>query len=289
MEITDNVIEVCEYAYAHTDDMASEHFDISLETINRYKRTYNKKPTAKVLLFDIETAPVMAFVWQMWKQNVNKDQIINDWFILTWSAKWLYSPEIINAKLTPKEAKAQDDKRITIPLWHLFEEADILIAHNAINFDVPKMNTRFIMNGLKPPSPYQIIDTLKVARKEFAFSHNRLDYLGTLFGVGNKNKTDFDLWKNCYAGKKDALAEMLSYNDQDVILLEDVYVKLRPWIKSHPNMNLYTEDNVCSNCGSRRIINTGTYRTNVNEYLSEQCECGAWSRKTKKSKMSIAR
>jgi len=85
------------------------------------------------------------------------------------------------------------------------------------------------------------------------------------------------------------LAEMLSYNDQDVILLEDVYVKLRPWIKSHPNMNLYTEDNVCSNCGSRRIINTGTYRTNVNEYLSEQCECGAWSRKTKKSKMSIAR
>ena len=290
MELTERIKEICRFAYEHTDDMACEVYDINLESLGRYKRVYNQKPSAKILIFDIETAPMKTFAWGVWKQNLNKDLIIDDWFILTWSAKWLYSNEILNDKLTKQEALNQDDSRIATSLWNLFNEADVVIAHNAIKFDIPRMNTRFILNSLLPPSPYQIIDTLKVAQKEFSFSHNRLDYLGRLFGIGRKIKTDFELWERSYNGDETALQEMQDYNDQDVILLEDVYLKLRPWIRSHPNMNLYTEDGVCSSCGSRNLREGGYYRTNVNEYLASQCsDCGAWSRKTKNSLVSTAR
>lgn len=289
MELTERIKEVCRYAYEHTDDMAIEKYSLNPESLSRYKRVYNQKPSAKVLVFDIEISPMKGYFWRTWKENIGKDQLTDPWFVLTWSAKWLYSPDMMNDRLTSEEALNQDDSRVVQSLWDLFDSADIIIAHNALKFDVPRMNTRFILNDLKPPSPYQVIDTLKVAQKEFAFPHNNLDALGNFFGIGRKIKTDFSLWDNCYHGDETALQEMLDYNDQDVILLEDVYVRLRPWIKSHPNMNLFTEDGVCPACGSRHIINTGTYRTNVNEYLAEQCECGAWSRRTKYSKMSTAR
>jgi len=72
--------------------------------------------------------------------------------------------------VTSKEVVNEDDERIVNSLWKLFDEADIIIAHNGGNFDIPNMNTRFIVNKLPPPSAYQMIDTLKVARKGFGFT-----------------------------------------------------------------------------------------------------------------------
>ena len=284
--------EVCEYAYKYGNAQTSEHFDLAISSIERYKREYNKKPNVKVLIFDIENAPVKAYVWntQVWKAFVGHNQIERDWFMLTWSAKWLYDNEIHHDKLTPKEAKKGDDSRLVKSLWHLFDEADIIVAHNLNKFDMPMANTRFIMNGLPPVRPYQCIDTLQIARQNFRFTHNKLDYLGELFGLGHKIETTFGLWVNCMKGKKKALQEMLDYNDQDVLLLEEVYLKLRGWTKSHPNMNHYSEDTVCSCCGSRNLKAKGKYRTAVNEFQTYQCQdCGAFSRANKKSVQSVAR
>lgn len=75
-----------------------------------------------------------------------------------------------------------------------------MIAHNGKKFDIPKINTRFIINGLNPPSPYKQIDTLEVARKQFGFSSNSLDALATFFGFDNKDPHDFILWKSCLNG-----------------------------------------------------------------------------------------
>ena len=284
--------EVCKYAYKYGDAEASEKFNLSLDTISRYKRKYNEKPNVKILIFDIENAPIKAYVWntQVWKAYVGHNQIERDWFMLTWSAKWLYDNELIHDKLTPEEAKAGDDSRLVKNLWHLFDEADIIVAHNLDKFDMPMANTRFILNGLPPVRPYQTIDTLKIARQNFRFTHNKLDYLGELFGLGHKITTTFELWVECMEGNKKALQEMLDYNDQDVLLLEEVYLKLRGWAKSHPNMNFYTEDKVCSCCGSRNLKAKGVYRTSVNEYQTWKCsDCGGFSRENKKSLQSVAR
>jgi len=48
----------------------------------------------KTLIIDIETSPVMAKVWSLWKQNVSLDQIEDDWFIMSYSCKWLGDEDV---------------------------------------------------------------------------------------------------------------------------------------------------------------------------------------------------
>lgn len=231
-----------------------------------------------ILIFDIETAPIKGYFWNTGKAYVSYDNIIEDWFILSWSAKWLFDSGIISDIVTPEEAVNCDDSRIMKGIWDLFNDADIVVAHNGDRFDVRKLNTRFIMNGFKPPLPYQSIDTLKILRKDktgFAFSSNRLDFIGQLTRNKGKIKTDFALWKRCCGGDAESLAFMEKYNREDVALLEEVYLWLRPWIKSHPNVGLYmdTIEPVCTNCGSSEIVWGGHYVTPAGKFSAFRCNC----------------
>lgn len=240
---------------------------------------------AKILIFDIETAPINAYVWGLWNQNVGTNQIKSDWFMLCWSAKWLFEETVFHDRLKSKEAINQDDKRIAKSLWQKINEADIVIAHNGDKFDIKKMNTRFILNDIPPPSPYQSIDTLKHARRRLSVSSNRLDYLGQVLGVGRKMDTGgFSLWDGSMKGDEESLENMDIYCRRDVELLEEVYLELRPYIKPHPNLGLFIGDNLerCPSCGSDELKPNGYYRTYVNVYDSFQCgNCGSWSRSRK--------
>lgn len=251
------------------------------EYIEHVRRSY----TPKVLVFDIETAPMTAYVWKRWKENISLDQTISEWFMLAWSAKWLYSTEIMGDVLTPAEALLQDDTRIVKHLWELVDEADIVIAFNGLNFDVPRMNTRFLACGLQPPKPYIVIDPMKTLKSRFGLSSNKLDLLAMLFGIETKLHTDFDLWKRCMMGDAEALEYMLKYNNKDVDILEEVYLRLRPWIVSHPNIANLVEKDVCPFCGTEEegiLLEGAYYYTGVNSYQLYRCpDCGAVYRSRK--------
>ncbi len=274
-----------DFAEEHRDDAATKNFNVSHETLARYRRLLKESPepqrAANILIFDIETAPMEVYVWGLYKQRINHANVIMDWFILSWSAKWLYSSDIMSDVLTQKEAIGGDDKRICKSMWDLFESADIICGHNAKNFDIRKMGSRWILHGMNPPSPYQVIDTLKESRKMAAHSSHRLDYLGQILHNKGKLETDYTLWKKCKAGDQESLDYMVKYNREDVVLLEEVYLSIRPWIKSHPNMGIYTDSDtpVCANCGSEKIHEVGEYVTPAGAYNSMRCErCGALSR-----------
>lgn len=245
------------------------------------------KNEVKILVLDIETTPLEAYVWstQVWKARISDDLIISQWFMLTWAAKWLGEDTVMSMRLTGEEALAEDDGRITKGLWELLNQADIVIAHNGDSFDVPNINTRLIVNGLPPTKVYRTIDTLKVARKQFGFTHNSLNALGKLFNLGVKIGTNFDLWRRAKNGKDEALEEMEIYNQGDVTLLEAVYLKLRPYIKGHPNLGIYSmmEDNQCGHCGSTNLAEDGSYLyTNTGKYVTFRCNsCGAVSKARK--------
>ena len=235
----------------------------------------------QLLELDIETAPKQAFVWGMWKQNIAPNQLIQDWFMLTWAARWYGSTAIMGRRLRSSEVKRQDDTSLLMPLWDLMNRADVIIGHNVDRFDWPSINTRFIKAEMPPPSPYRTIDTLKEARKNFKFSSNRLDYLGQFLGVGRKKETTMELWVRCVNGEDQALKEMLDYNKQDVILLEEVYKKIRPYMKNHPNHAVFKTDGrpCCPSCGSTNIQSRGTYETQVGIYRRYWCNaCNDWSR-----------
>lgn len=264
----------------------SRRFKCSQETIVEARRIVrNEKLTKnpKILIFDLETAPMSAYVWGRWNQNVSLNATISEWFVLCWSAKWLYSDYIMSDKLTSTEAIEEDDSRIMNSLWTLIDQADIIIAHNAKRADVKWMNTRFVLNGLVPPKPYHIIDTLEVAKREFKFSSNKLDALAGYFGIEHKMDTDFNLWKRCLKGDAEALNYMCEYNKKDVEILENVYLNIRPWIKNHPNVGNVSEcsDNRCTYCNSKHIteIKDKYYFTSIGKYKLYRCDyCGGVSR-----------
>ena len=188
----------------------------SIEQLRELVKKDNQMP--KILIFDIETAPMQAFVWKRYKENVSLEQTISESFMLCWSAKWLYEEEVFGDALNPIEAVLEEDERIVRSLYNLINKADIIVAYNGKSFDIPYMNQRFLVYGYPPYAPVQVIDPYETAKQVFRFSSNKMDNIATQLGLQNKIKTDFKLWKDCVRGDETALAEMLKYNKQDVAL-----------------------------------------------------------------------
>jgi hypothetical protein len=164
----------------------------------------------------------------------------------------------------------------------LISEADAVVHYNGTRFDIPVLNKEFLLQHLAPPAPYKQIDLLRVVRKEFRFPSNKLDYIAQRLGLGKKTDHEgYQLWVKCMNKDPAAWKVMEKYNKQDVVLLEKVYDRLLPWIKSHPNHNLYGGDG-CPNCGSHRLQKRGFSYTTTGTFQRFQCtNCGSWSKSTK--------
>lgn len=235
---------------------------------------------AKILFLDIETAPNLGYVWGMWEQNVIDFK--KNWYMLSFAYKWQGEKKVTTHVLSDflgYNRDKENDKELVRKLWSLLDQADIVIAHNGDRFDLRKSNARFITHGFKPPSPYKSIDTLKIARKHFAFDSNKLDDLGKYLGVGRKiPHTGKHLWFGCMAGDKKSWAIMRKYNAHDVELLERVYLKLRAWATGHPKLNHYTRTSSCPTCQSKQLRPRGFMYTATGKRARMSCDsCGAWS------------
>lgn len=236
----------------------------------------------KILFYDLETTPNLAYVWGMWEQDVIAFK--EEWKLLSFAAKWM------DGKVFVKGTDEYSEKQLVKELWNLFNEADVIIAHNGDKFDRRKANAKFIQFGLKPPQPYQTIDTLKIARKHFAFNSNKLNALGITLGVGEKVKhTGFDLWLGCMRNDPKSWDLMKKYNKQDVLLLERVYIKLLAWIDNHPNVAILDDiPNGCPNCASRKLQRRGIGINRTSKYQRYQClNCGSWSKGVSKKVTDI--
>jgi RNase_H superfamily len=235
----------------------------------------------KVLFIDIETSPNIAYVWEKYEQDVLGD-FIKERMIISFAWKWAGSPKV-EARAIPDyygyKANPSNNKKLIEFLHSLFSAADIIVAQNGDAFDIKMANAEFIQYGLTPPPPYKTVDTLKVARAKFRFNSNKLDDLGKRLGIGRKIHTGgFGLWVGCIQGKKKSWDKMVKYNKQDVVLLEKIYLKLRPWMTNHPNMNVFDGIPACTVCKSTRLTRQGWCMTTMGRRRQYQCQnCGKWS------------
>ena len=246
-----------------------------------------RRPQAKVLVYDIETSRtwVRAPLFSLWNQNISHAHIEKPWIMLCFSAKWLWEDKIMSFKLSKKEVDDWNDESLAKSLWRLFDEADVIIAHNNKKFDQKVAQTRFFAHRLNLPSPFLDVDTLVHAKKKFKIPSNRLDYLGEFLGLGRKIETEKGLWDKVEEGDESAMDRMALYCDQDVKLLEDVYLEMRPYVQPHPNIGLFeaqTGEFVCPTCGSKELEEEGQYATTVNVYQNYRCKsCGSMARTRK--------
>ena len=252
---------------------------------------------ANILFLDIETSFKIAGIWDRFNQNIAMNQLLQDTHVLCWCASWLGSDETIydSLHLHSKEYKKDpsNDKVILQEVWKLLDRADYVVAHNGARFDVPVLYARFIQHGMQPPSKFQVVDTLQVARRAFKFTSNRLEDLGKSLGLGGKADTGgFDLWKDVVI-KHDlkAFDRMVDYCIRDVELLEQVYLALRPWDNKHPSTVLLTSltTPICNVCGSNQIYKNGSYATSTQTYQKYRCKsCGHSMRSRKSDKLTPA-
>ena len=232
----------------------------------------------KILLLDIETAPSLAYIWGLFKENIPLQRLVNSGYVLCWSAKWLGEEEIYFDSLynsTPR--------RMLKKIHKLLEETDVVIHYNGQSFDIPTLNKEFLLYGMPPPASYQQIDLLRVVRKQFRFQSNKLEYVAKALDIGQKVKhPGFELWVQCMNKEPEAWEMMERYNKQDTNLLEALYLRLLPWITNHPNHGLYADEMICPNCGGEELVRRGFSYTQAGKYQRYQCStCHTWSRDRK--------
>lgn len=240
----------------------------------------------RVLILDIETAPLEAYVWGLRDQNISLAQIKKDWFVMAWGAKWLDSKDWIYAD--QRYAKPMDnDKKILENLWTLLDQADIVITQNGKRFDAPRLNARFIMHGMRPPAPYRHLDTYQLVKQVAEFTSHKLEYLTDKLNTKYKKLhhskfPGWSLWTECLNGNKAAWEEMKKYNIHDVLSTEELYNKIRAWApETMPKVfNITDKARECSTCGHVGQMREGKPRmAKEYKYVQHSClKCGVWQK-----------
>ncbi len=242
--------------------------------------------TPRIVTLDIETSPILAYVWSLWKVNVGVNQIHTDWSILSFCAKWLGEKRVVYHDTGGRGVdRVRDDTELMAQLWAVLDAADIVVAQNGVAFDVKKINARFIELNMPPPSPFKVVDTMLEAKKIARFTSNRLAWLSDILTDTPKSEhkkyPGFELWTACLADDPGAWAEMRKYNIVDVLATEKVYLQLRPYIIGHPNLAAYDDSEAmrCPKCNSTNVQRRGITVTQSGRYHRMQClGCGGWSR-----------
>lgn len=207
--------------------------------------------------------------------------------MLSWAARWVGGDGETIFRSTHHNGKQE----MMTDMWCLLDEADAVLHFNGRRFDVPFVNTEFAALEMKPPSPYRQIDLLDTAKRKFKLPTNKLAYVSKFFGLEGKVQHEgFPLWIKCMNGDADAWSRMREYNIQDVELLEDLYLKMLPWIDRHPNVALLedgdpdrADDPRCTRCGGYDLSPNGYQSTTTGKYRRYRCDsCGGYVRDTKR-------
>src|SRR3970282_2536843 len=100
---------------------------------------------ANILFLDIETAPNVTWSWGGYQENAIARK--EHWYILSFAAKWRGERRVFYRGLNMFPGYRGGDsteKKLLADLHALLSTADIVVAHNGADFDVRRINARFI-------------------------------------------------------------------------------------------------------------------------------------------------
>lgn len=228
----------------------------------------------RIAFYDIESAPNLCYTWGLHNQFIAPIRVKDSQRMMSWALKYSDSDKVHYAD------ERKGHREMIEALYGMLGKADAVCHYNGVSFDNKMLNAALVQYGLHPLPPAKQIDLLKVVKKHFRFPSNKLEYVAPALGCGSKVKhAGFDLWLRCMAGENKAFKELKEYNTQDVLLLEQLYGRLLPWINSHPNKSLEAGMPCCTNCGSHNLQRRGYHVTKTARYARLACQdCGTWMR-----------
>lgn len=241
--------------------------------------------SARVLLFDIETSPMLLAGFGLHNQNFSIDQIIEQPRIMGFSAKWYGS-----GKKAKWYSEYHNGREVMLERARdMFEEAQFVAGWNSHGFDEPWFHGEFRREGLEVPSPVKSIDLWRIAKKNMRWPSTKLAYVAPMLAKDAKLSTGgFKLWRDCLWGDEDtqrkAWAQMRRYGLQDTDLLEPIFDELRPYFPANINLALAGGNGelVCPVCESEHVQRRGHTVSQSGRYKRFQCQdCGTWSQETR--------
>ena len=231
-----------------------------------------EKLTRRRLFFDIETSPNIVYTWRTgYNLSISPESIIKERAVICVSWKW-EGESNVHSLLWDKK---QNDKTLIEKFVKILDQADEIIAHNGDQFDMKWLRGRAILHGIEMRDSYTTTDTLKIARKGFKFNSNRLDYLARYLGVGAKSDhAGYQMWLDVMAGDLMALDEMVHYCENDVVILEKVYNKLKNYSKPKVHFGALRghEKYTCPDCGGHEVVLNKT-RTTAAGTVKREMKC----------------
>lgn len=237
--------------------------------------------TLKILYFDIETSPCLAEVWGCGKQYVSAEQIRKERKIICIAYKFAGENKTYSLKMNIKKHKIlrfddDADKEMLKKFIKIYNSADMVVAHNGRKFDLARLRARLVRYELPDLAPV-LFDDSYVFSKDKNFTSHKLDYLCKYLDMPGKTHTSRKLWTDVMEGSQKALDELTEYCENDVVILEKVYNRLRPYCKSKINLALHFNDAMmCPSCGGN-LEKRGVYRTRTAIKQRFQCKkCGSW-------------
>lgn len=241
----------------------------------------------KIILFDIETLPDPEKAIEVWCSLSNyygqtMKATITSIICVGYKELGSKSVQCINAWDYPErwEKNVNDDYEVVKAIHEILQDADAVVTHNGRRFDWKHIQTRFMVHGLPPLPNIPHVDTCLLARKNLLSFNNKLDYLGKwLVGDRKLENGGWQLWVKVSKRIKYAQKLMSKYCKQDVLLLEKVFLKLRPFAKNLPNRNIDRKQNlidegvnVCPTCGSADLVRNGWAFTKTTKYQRFMCK-----------------
>lgn len=230
----------------------------------------------RTLYIDIEAAPAKAYIWGLKTRYVPLSQVAEDGYILCFSYWWEGEKETGFYSLW-----YHGYETMVQAAWDLLDEAEHVITFNGKSYDIPMLNTEFLIQRLGPPAPYYHTD-LYQETKQFRTLSSSMKYYLKILGLDNKlEHKGMELWTNCMAGVKEDQRIMEEYNIQDVEVMPELYAALLPWLKNVPNEALWMDadsENKCR-CGSTKLRFKSYKRNKTLSYKQYKCDdCGTYMR-----------
>lgn len=243
----------------------------------------------RIIFFDLEILADMREVRKVWfgignypgltlKASINsiicagykiygedKVHCINAW---DWKTKW--------------KKDVNDDEAVTKAIYEILKDADAVVTHNGKRFDWKFLQTRLLKWKLPILDKIKHIDTCQVAKQHLFLFNNKLSTLAEFLTTEEKmDSGGAPLWCKVADRIPKAQKKMSDYCKQDVIALEEVFKRLKPFISNIPNYNQFTEGlrNLCPKCGSTRIQRRGYRYSGTKSYARYCCfDCGSYLR-----------